>query len=105
MKRLDFPVKLPEGRAPVMSLGVISTSLDELVARFGQHHAEETDPYLVPGPTKYWGFEVESGQRVVIELACARNMADIYADPPDLDAAVRGLGLHEESIIWRAPKR
>jgi hypothetical protein len=96
MKRLDFPVDIPSD-----PIGELQVDELRLVSKLGLPHDASDDATEFAGPVKLWAFELESGIRVVVEYHTHKRLAYIACDPPDLEAAVDGLGLPRSMITWR----
>lgn len=99
MKKLKLPVQ-----AELVRYGEIKIEKDELIRLLGEPQAEESDPAMVPGPTKYWAFEVEGGRKVLLEYGEFPRVAEVYASSSDIDNILTGLGISTSTIIWRRMK-
>jgi hypothetical protein len=102
MNRIPFPVKTVSDR-----IGEIQIDRDQLEQCLGPPHVaiDDYDPTEFLGPVQLWAFELANGQQVVVEFLHKEGYASVYANPPDLDAALREMGLkpgrvdHVKSLI------
>src|SRR5262245_20532157 len=84
MQPLAFPVKLP-----MWQLASFKIDRPALRTRIGPPHIVETDGSRTHGGEEdCWAFVTPSGQRVVLTLRVPYQEAVIFADPPDVRAAL-----------------
>src|SRR5688572_16986485 len=96
MKQIPFPVDVDGGR-PVCTLDITER---ELTIRFGAG-MDIHDSTLFPGPVRLWALMLDDGQVVAIEHHRHMQCTVVYANPRDLDRALRGLGIADQCVTWR----
>ena len=88
-KPLPFPVRLK----PYIVARLRATR-EELRAVLGAPHFVETDSTRTfGGDEDDWGWELPSGQRVLLVLQVPYRVAVLYCDPPDPIPVVAALGI------------
>lgn len=95
-KRLPFPVNI-SGE----TIGSINVDEVRLASILGVQHKTCGPGPEYPGPVSLWAFELDDGMKVVVEYYQTKRFADIACSPPNLDAALAGLGLDPSLVYWR----
>src|SRR5262249_4148623 len=96
MQQISFPVDVEY--TPLASIAVTEQELVELLG----HGVTPNEPFAYAGPVRLWAFITNDGQVVVVECHTTKSYALLFADPQDVDRAIRGLGIARERISWRA---
>lgn len=100
MKRLPLPVHVEDRPLAELNLSEL-----ELTQRFGEGHTPPIEPHTYPGPIKVWALMLDDGQVVLLEHDLTKRFTLVHAAPPDLERALRGLGIPEARVTWRAAER
>lgn len=96
MKKLELPIDVED-----IPLGEISLPERELLKRYGEGVTPAVRAFTFPGPKRAWAIGLDDGQIVLILYDISHGTSQIFANPKDLDRALRGLGISHDHVVWR----
>jgi hypothetical protein len=88
-----IPLRMPVA-LPMWGLATLTVTRLELRGLLGEPHFVETDTRRTCGGERDgWASTLPSGQRVLIILDVTVSVAELFADPPDLDPVLQVIGI------------
>ncbi len=82
-------------------LATLKLSRGELTRRFGNGVVPDVEMFTFPGSIHVWPLRLDDGQRVLLMHHIEKDLTELYANPEDVDRALRGIGVASTLVTWR----